>query len=718
MKKNKKKNRIIFHQLAILALLSFTILNTSSILSQEIYTATSLVEITPENVQDLELLHWFGQGTFTGGIAQQENGNILATATSAGIVLMDKSDGSQINFIPIGLQPTAIAISPDGENLAAVVNYPTGELGDFEGLPKYNRQIQLYTLSENPEKIKVIQDLGECADSNIWDITFSSDGRYLIFERKYSLDKEDRFCSLSLDDEKVTGTLEMGQNNFMAISHKGNFVAAMQPSNDKVSVYNSADFSLAYEFSTPASDYPALFFSPSGRALAVRSANDDQEEFRVWSLQKNKLIYSGGPALPKDQETDQNDSVMSFEITPDEKTIYLGTQMGKVIVLDVASGEIEKQLGSFTWTNYTLTGNPGGATAYETSAMVKTILLSADEKTLIASEDLTTYGQSGSIHGFKMPAGEEFFNVQGSLLANTEYSNFAFSVDSSRIAHAGANDGRVEVYDLQNGQTVMELIGHTQLVNQVIFSPDGNLIATCSNDKTIRLWDAQTGNLIRTLSGHQNRVNQIAFSPDSSWIVSGADDNTLRRWDVNDGTLLETLELSDENWRVYFLDTLNDNQSVVYQIAKYPSPYIGYIQEQILWDISNNDKKAIGGSNVTITQFANEKAFFAGYSNSGRIVGELNNDGSIQIKATFRSPYGNGALVTPTVAPNHRLVISGNGFGLHAWELNDAGIEFIGLAAGSQPVPSYGNVYKFSPDGKYLAYTSGGAVYVMGVPAE
>ena len=713
-----KRSKIRVHWPSILILLVLLIVNTGNILAQEDSDYGNLEEITPENIQDLKLLHWFGQGTFTGSIAQQENGDYLAAATATGIVVIDKTNGDQVEFIPIGLRPTALAISPDGETLAVVVNYPTGELGDFEGLSKYNRQIQLYTLSENPEKIKVIQDLGECTDSNIWDITFSSDGRHLIFERKYSLDKEDRFCSLSLDNEKVTGTLEMGQNTFMAISPNGSFVAAMQPPNGKVSVYNSADFSLAYEFSTPASDYPALFFSPSGRALAVRSANDDQEEFRVWSLQKNKLIYSGGPALPKDQETDQNDSVMSFEITPDEKTIYLGTQMGKVIVLDVASGEIEKQLGSFTWTNYTLTDNPGGATAYETSAMVKTILLSADEKTLIASEDLTTYGQSGSIHGFKMPTGEELFNVQGSLLANIEYSNFAFSTDSSRIALAGANDGRVGIYDLRNGQTVMELIGHTQLVNQVAFLPDGNLIATCSNDKTIRLWDAQTGNLIKTLSGHQNRVNQIAFSPDSSWIVSGADDNTLRRWDVNDGTLLETLELSDENWRVYFLDVLNDNQTVVYQISKYPSPYIGYIQEQILWDTSTNDKKAIGGSNVNITQFANEKALFTGYSNSGRIVGKLNADGSIQIKATFRSPYGNGALVTPTVAPNHRLVISGNGFGLHAWELNDTGVEFIGLAAGSQPVPSYGNVYKFSPDGKYLAYTSGGAVYVMGVEAQ
>jgi hypothetical protein len=92
----------------------------------------------------------------------------------------------------------------------------------------------------------------------------------------------------------------------------------------------------------------------------------------------------------------------------------------------------------------------------------------------------------------------------------------------------------------------------------------------------------------------------------------------------------------------------------------------------------------------------------------------------MKIAAAFNSPYGNGQLVTPVLAPNHRLVVSGNGFGLHAWELSDDGsFNFLGLTAADQLIPKYGEEYRFSPDGKFLAFTTGGGVvYLMGVPAE
>ena len=47
----------------------------------------------------------------------------------------------------------------------------------------------------------------------------------------------------------------------------------------------------------------------------------------------------------------------------------------------------------------------------------------------------------------------------------------------------------------------------------------------------MRIWDAGTGQpLDQPLTGHTDRVESVAFSPDGNIIVSGSADDTLRLW--------------------------------------------------------------------------------------------------------------------------------------------------------------------------------------------
>ena len=81
-------------------------------------------------------------------------------------------------------------------------------------------------------------------------------------------------------------------------------------------------------------------------------------------------------------------------------------------------------------------------------------------------------------------------------------------------------------------QPMFVLRGHSDLVWDVAFSPDGNHLATASFDGTTKLWDVSSGpdqgNEITTLSGHAAEVIGIAFSPDGKYLTSVSWDGTLR----------------------------------------------------------------------------------------------------------------------------------------------------------------------------------------------
>jgi WD40 repeat protein len=78
-----------------------------------------------------------------------------------------------------------------------------------------------------------------------------------------------------------------------------------------------------------------------------------------------------------------------------------------------------------------------------------------------------------------------------------------------------------------------ELSGQPEPMAPIVFSPDGNLIATGSTDNQILLWDAKDGHLLKTLSGHQEAVTALAFSRDGTLLVSGGNDKTVRLWDLS-----------------------------------------------------------------------------------------------------------------------------------------------------------------------------------------
>ncbi len=120
---------------------------------------------------------------------------------------------------------------------------------------------------------------------------------------------------------------------------------------------------------------------------------------------------------------------------------------------------------------------------------------------------------------------------------NHSVRGVVFSPDGQTIASV-SDDKTVKLWNLK-GQVLQTLTGHSDSVRSVAFSPNGQIIASASRDKTVKLWN-RNGKVLQTLTGHSDSVRGVAFSPDGQIIASGSDDKTVKLWNLK-GQMLQTL---------------------------------------------------------------------------------------------------------------------------------------------------------------------------------
>ena len=71
--------------------------------------------------------------------------------------------------------------------------------------------------------------------------------------------------------------------------------------------------------------------------------------------------------------------------------------------------------------------------------------------------------------------------------------------------------------------------------------PTARIIATGGEDGTIVLWNVETGERLSDLTGHSKHIHALAFSADSKTLASGGG-NEIYLWNVHTGDLIGTLD--------------------------------------------------------------------------------------------------------------------------------------------------------------------------------
>jgi WD40 repeat protein len=127
---------------------------------------------------------------------------------------------------------------------------------------------------------------------------------------------------------------------------------------------------------------------------------------------------------------------------------------------------------------------------------------------------------SGSVvRVFDVASGTERLTLQGT-------SPIIFNGDGTRLLYTANNV--VRVYDLVEQSEIGALNGHSDRINDVIFSRDGSLIVTASQDMTLRYWSAADLEQVGFSRSRRNPILSLAISPNGALIASGTRRGIIR----------------------------------------------------------------------------------------------------------------------------------------------------------------------------------------------
>jgi WD40 repeat protein len=125
---------------------------------------------------------------------------------------------------------------------------------------------------------------------------------------------------------------------------------------------------------------------------------------------------------------------------------------------------------------------------------------------------------------------------------------------------AGLGNGDINIYNINDGNLVSSLKGHTSDVYDLV-QISADLLASSNNDQTVRIWNLTTNTCKFTLTGHTSSVYGLKqITP--SILASGSADSTIKLWDTTSGQLIRTL--AGHTWYIWYsVDSLNNGQTLV-----------------------------------------------------------------------------------------------------------------------------------------------------------
>ncbi len=321
----------------------------------------------------------------------------------------------------------------------------------------------------------------------ILDIDSSSNGKIIALK---NLENDIVVWDLSVNQPllKLTGKDHPRPTNIV-LSDEGNRLA-IGYENGQISIWNLDTKELIHELKFGSDRIGLLVFGVDENILLSNNI--------LWDLsqnQENDFVLDGN-----------TQGMYGVAFSPDGNLLASAGQDANVIVWDVVTkqelcvlvGHPNAVQSVYFISDNTIVSSDMGSSTIDSTKLTWNLLdlcpnIPADRKPVVQSEvsniDLSIERRSDGLWIINANNGETIGNpLVGFSTSTSRIQAFLFNRNNSLLA-IGGSDGTLTLYDVANTRLLSVLVGHSDVVWGLDFSPDNTILASASSDGTIRLWD-------------------------------------------------------------------------------------------------------------------------------------------------------------------------------------------------------------------------------------
>ena len=222
----------------------------------------------------------------------------------------------------------------------------------------------------------------------------------------------------------------------------------------------------------------------------------------------------------------------------------------------------------------------------------------------------------------------------------------AWSPNSKMIA-SGGEDDRVRLWEIETGNCSGILPIESNFIRSLKFSPDGNQIAIATSEAKVILWNIHS-NELRIFTEHTADVHSVSFSRDGKYLASGSHDHTIKLLDIKSGNCLQTFR--GHSSLVYAVEISPDGKTLV---------SCSQDKSIKLWDISS------GKCQITYTGHE-YSVFSVGFTPDGQKLASSSADKTIRLwdinsRKCIKVCHGHNEMISSiTISPDGKTFASGS----------------------------------------------------------